>query len=147
MQITWAHIVSKMFGGGYITLQVTGCSYKWNEWSSISRIWSQPGSIPSVFGAPAIGAKMVVSEIVTFLQSYVWRVQKGESRRVILEMIMLLDRMSWTRGPLVWLRSFLRNFTHQLWPCPFMVPLWPILQRSQLKYYYNFGKMRLRKRN
>ena len=95
---------------------------------------------------------MVVSEIVTFLQSYVWRVQKGESRRVIFEMIILLDRMSCTRGPLVWLRSFLRNFTHQLWPCPFMVPLWPIYTgvnktECQLKNYYNFGKMGLPKRN
>lgn len=52
-----------------------------------------PGSIPSVFGAPVTGAKMVTFLIVTFLQSYGCRVQNGESRIVMLAITMSLDHI------------------------------------------------------
>lgn len=68
-------------------------------------ISSLPGSMPSVFGAPEIGAKIVTFEMLTFLQSYGCSVQKGESRSVMLEMTTSLDHISCKSGPLVWLRS------------------------------------------
>lgn len=76
-----------------------------------------------------MGAKIVRFLMVTFLQSYGCSVQKGESRRVILVIIMSLDHMIWTSGPLVLLRSFCRYFFHHVWPCPFMVPLCPVISK------------------
>lgn len=85
-----------------------------------------PGSIPSVLGASKMGAKIVTFLTVTFLQSYGCSVQKGESRKVMLEITMSLDHIICTSGPLVLLRSFCRYFFHQACPCPLMVPLWPV---------------------
>lgn len=85
-----------------------------------------PGSIPSVLGASKMGAKIVTFLTVTFLQSYGCSVQKGESRKVMLEITMSLDHIICTSGPLVLLRSFCRYFFHHVSPCPLMVPLWPV---------------------
>lgn len=93
-----------------------------------------PGSMPSVFGAWKTGARMVRFFIVTFLQSYGWRVQKGESRNVMLDITMSLDHIICTSGPLVWFRSFRRYFFHHAWPCPLMVPLCPVMRKKTLRY-------------
>ena len=88
-----------------------------------------PGSIPSVLGASEMGAKIVTFLTVTFLQSYGCNVQKGESRKVMLEITMSLDHIICTSGPLVWLRSFFRYFFHHVCPCPLIVPLCPVHQQ------------------
>lgn len=60
-----------------------------------------PGSIPSVFGASKMGFKIVTFFTVTFLQSYGWNVQNGESCSVMFESTISLDHMIWISGPLV----------------------------------------------
>lgn len=67
----------------------------------ISRKTHLPGSMPSVFGALDMGARIVIFLIVTFLQSYGCNVQKGESRKVMFDIKMSLDHIICTSGPLV----------------------------------------------
>lgn len=82
--------------------------------------------MPSVFGAPETGDKIVTFETVTFVQSYGCKCQKGEFLNVMLAIIMSLDHISCTRGGLVLFRILLRCFIHQTSPWPFMLPLCPI---------------------
>lgn len=46
------------------------CQAHNNQERDTKRKMNIPGSIPSVFGAPVTGAKMVTFFMVTFLQSY-----------------------------------------------------------------------------